>query len=75
MKQLARDFADAASFFTVWVREAHPGGNYAQPQNIETRRQSRRTAAPPTTPRSPSSSTTCRGRSTDASAPSRTRST
>ena len=39
MEQLARDFADAASFFTVWVREAHPGGNYAQPQNIETRRQ------------------------------------
>ncbi len=38
MEQLAKQFAETASFFTVWVREPHPGGNYAQPENIETRR-------------------------------------
>ena len=39
MDRLAKEFAETASFFTVWVREAHAGGNYTQPENIETRRQ------------------------------------
>ncbi|MEE8338287.1 MAG: hypothetical protein V3R95_09505 [Dehalococcoidia bacterium] len=37
MEQLAQDFAETASFFTVWVREAHAGGDYPQPEDIETR--------------------------------------
>ena len=37
MEQLARDFADSAAFFTVWVREAHSGGNYPQPEDVATR--------------------------------------
>lgn len=39
MEQLAAEFADIASFFTVWVREPHAGGSYPQPETIEERRQ------------------------------------
>jgi len=37
MEQLARDYADVADFFTVWVREAHAGGDFPQPENVEQR--------------------------------------
>jgi hypothetical protein len=39
MEQLARDYADVADFFTVWVREAHAGGDFPQPENVEQREQ------------------------------------
>jgi len=39
MEQLAAEFADIASFFTVWVREPHAGGNYPQPTTSEERQQ------------------------------------
>lgn len=38
MEQLAAEFADIASFFTVWVREPHAGGAYPQPETIDERR-------------------------------------
>lgn len=37
MEALAQDFAETASFFTVWVGEAHAGGDFPQPEDIETR--------------------------------------
>ncbi len=37
MEQLAEEFADIASFHTVWVREPHAGGAYPQPESIEER--------------------------------------
>ena len=37
MESLAREFADIASFFTIWVREAHAGGNYPQPETVDGR--------------------------------------
>lgn len=39
MEQLAEEFSDIASFFVVWVREAHAGGNYPQPTELDQRRQ------------------------------------
>jgi hypothetical protein len=39
MEQLAEEFADIASFQTVWVREPHAGGDYPQPETIEQRQQ------------------------------------
>ena len=38
MEQLATEFSDVASFFTVWVREPHAGGAYPQPVSIDERR-------------------------------------
>lgn len=37
MEQLAREFSGIASFFTVWCREAHPGGAYPQADDVATR--------------------------------------
>ncbi len=37
MEQLAQEFAGSAAFFTVWVREAHAGGDYQQPDDMEDR--------------------------------------
>jgi hypothetical protein len=39
MERLAEEFADIASFHTVWVREPHAGGDYPQPETIEQRQQ------------------------------------
>jgi len=39
MEELAAEFGDTASFFTVWVREPHAGGDFPQPENVETRKQ------------------------------------
>lgn len=39
MEALAAEFGDTASFFTVWVREPHAGGDFPQPEDIETRQQ------------------------------------
>jgi hypothetical protein len=39
MEQLAQDYADVADFFTVWVREAHAGGDFPQPACAEQREQ------------------------------------
>ena len=38
MEALAGEFADIASFFTVWVPEAHPGGDYPQTETMADRR-------------------------------------
>lgn len=37
MEQLAQEFAGSAAFFTVWVREAHAGGDYQQPEDMQDR--------------------------------------
>ena len=39
MERLAARYGDLADFFTVWVREAHPGGEFPQPQTLEQRKQ------------------------------------
>ncbi len=39
MEQPAAEHADSATFFNVWVREAHAGGNYPQPESVEQREQ------------------------------------
>jgi len=36
---LAKEFAESAQFFTLWVREPHSGGRYPQPETIEQREQ------------------------------------
>lgn len=34
---MAKEFAETAHFFTLWVREPHSGGRYPQPENLEQR--------------------------------------
>lgn len=36
---MAQEFADLADFYTVWVREAHAGGDFPQPESLEEREQ------------------------------------
>ncbi len=37
MEALAEELGDDASLFTVWVREAHAGGDYPQPESLAER--------------------------------------
>ncbi len=37
MEAVAGELGEAASFFTVWVREAHAGGDYPQPESLAER--------------------------------------
>lgn len=36
-EQMAKEYSELADFFTVWVGEAHPGGEFPQPESLDQR--------------------------------------
>ncbi len=37
MERLAEEYDDLADFYTVWAREAHAGGDFPQPEDLQQR--------------------------------------